>query len=151
MLRGILRVFPPGGMHIIDVRDLAAVHLALLPPGRGPRRFVVSGHPRTTQDLIADLRRLTGRAIRVANLPVGVAHAGGRLADAVQRVVPVRFPLSHEAVQTLTEHHPCDDSRTWAELGLSPRALDETLVDTVRWMHEDGLLTAAQAGALALT
>ena len=149
VLRGVLRVFPPGGMHIVDVRDLAAVHAKLLAPGKGPRRYVVAGHARTTDELIADLRRLTGRAIRTANLPVGVAHAGGRLADALQRVVPVRFPLSYEAVQTLTEHHPCDDSRTWADLGLAPRPLDDTLVDTVRWMVEGGLLTPDQAGALA--
>jgi UDP-glucose 4-epimerase len=149
LLRGRLRVFPPGGMHIIDVRDLAAAHVAMLRPGQGPRRYVVSGHPRTTDELVADLRRLTGRGIPVASLPVGVAHAGGRLADLVQRVLPVRLPFSYEAALILTEHNPCDDSRVRAELGLTWRPLDETITDTVRWMVDEGLLRRAQAGDLA--
>jgi nucleoside-diphosphate-sugar epimerase len=149
LLRGVLRMFPPGGMHIIDARDLALVHEATLRPGQGPRRFVVSGHPRTTDEVIADLRRLTGRSIPVAILPAGLVRAGGRVADAVQRLVPIRLPFGYEAATTLTDHHPCDDSRTWAELGLTPRPLDDTIADTVRWMVAEGLITPAQAGLLA--
>ena len=32
-----------GGMHIADVRDVAAVLAAVMEPGYGPRRYLVSG------------------------------------------------------------------------------------------------------------
>ena len=41
---------------IIDVRDLAALHAALLEPGRGPRRYTAGGH-RVSADTVAALRR----------------------------------------------------------------------------------------------
>lgn len=149
LLRGRLPALPPGGLHVIDVRDLAAVHLALMERERGPRRYLVTGHHMTSDETIAHLNRLTGRTIRVATLPVGLVHAGGRVADAVQRLVPVRIPLSYEMVTSLTADPRCDDEVTKRELGLEYRALDDTVADAIRWMVEAGLVSKQQAGRLA--
>jgi nucleoside-diphosphate-sugar epimerase len=34
----------PGGMHIADVRDVASVPAAVMAPGHGARRYMVTGH-----------------------------------------------------------------------------------------------------------
>jgi nucleoside-diphosphate-sugar epimerase len=149
LLRGRTPAMPPGGLHIIDVRDVAAAHRAALEPGRGPRRFLVTGHHMTAAEALDHLRALTGRPVRVAWLPTGLVHAGGRVADAVQRVVPVRIPVSYEMVTSLTADPRCDDGATRNELGLEYRPLDETVTDAVRWMVAEGLVSRAQAGRLA--
>lgn len=149
ILRGVIPALPPGGTHIIDVRDVAAAHLAMLVPGLGPRRFVTAGHHVTTQQAVADLGRATGRRLRVRTIPAGLVHAGGAVADALQRALPVRLPFGYEAATTLTRDTRCDDAATWAALGFSPRPLSETITDTVRWMADQGLISAAQAGKLA--
>jgi len=95
------------------------------------------------------MARLTGRRLPVMEIPVGLVHAGGRLADMVQRVLPVRLPLGYEAATTLTQDPPCDDGTTWTALGVTPRPLDETTRDVIRWMVGEGLLTARQAGRAA--
>jgi nucleoside-diphosphate-sugar epimerase len=139
---------PPGGYYVIDVRDLATTLVAMVEPGRGPRRYLVSGHHVTTLESITALGRATGRTFRVPTLPTRLAAVGGRLADAVQRVLPVRLPFGYEAVATLTLDPRCDDTRTREELPYDPRPLEESVADTVRWMMDEGLITTAQAGQL---
>lgn len=149
LLRGTIPVLPPGGTHVVDVRDVAAAHLALLRPGQGPRRFVIAGHHATTTDVVRGLEEATGRSLRVGTIPAGLVHAGGRVVDALQRVLPLRLPFGYEAASTLTRDTRCDDAATWKALGITPRPLQETIADTVRWMAEEGIITAGQAGKLA--
>jgi nucleoside-diphosphate-sugar epimerase len=149
ILRGIIPAMPPGGTHIIDVRDVAAAHLAMLEPGRGPRRFVTAGHHVTTKEAIDGLRQVTGRRLRVGTIPAGLVHAGGVVADALQRAVPIKLPFGYEAATTLTRDTRADDTDTWKQLGLTPRPHHETFADTVRWMANEGLITRTQAGTLA--
>jgi UDP-glucose 4-epimerase len=149
LLRGVIPALPPGGTHIVDVRDVAAAHLAMLRPGMGPRRFVTAGQHVTTKQVVADLERATGRTLRVRTIPAGLVHAGGAVADAVQRALPIRLPFGYEAATTLTKDTRCDDAATWKELDIVPRPLQETITDTVRWMADEGLITRAQGGTAA--
>lgn len=150
LLRGTIPVLPPGGTHVVDVRDVAAAHLAMLRPGQGPRRFVTAGHHATTVDVVRGLEEATGRTLRVGTIPAALVHAGGRVADALQRTLPIRLPFGYEAASTLTRDTRCDDAATWKELGITPRPLQDTIADTVRWMAEEGLISASQAGKLAV-
>jgi uncharacterized protein YbjT (DUF2867 family) len=43
ILKGRYPLVPSGGLPIVDVRDVAAVHAAVLEPGRGPRRYLAGG------------------------------------------------------------------------------------------------------------
>jgi nucleoside-diphosphate-sugar epimerase len=151
LLRSMVPALPPGGYYVIDVRDLADALVAMLVPGRGPRRYLISGHHVTTVESVAALSRATGRTFRVPTLPTRLAAAGGRLADAVQRVLPVRLPFGYEAVATLTLDPRCDDTRAREELHHTPRPLTDSVADTVRWMMDAGLITTTQAGDVAGT
>lgn len=146
VLRGLMPVMPPGGFHIIDVRDLAALLCAMLEPGRGPRRYLTTGHHVSASAAVAEMSRITGRWLPVAEVPAALVHAGGRIADFVQSVLPVRLPLGYEAITTLTSDPDCDDGDTWADLGVQARPLDETTRDLIRWLVEADLLSPAQAG-----
>ncbi len=134
-----------GGGPMVDVRDVAAVHAAVMEPGRGPRRFMITGHYVAMPDLIAMLQQITGRRTRIVAVPAGLAMAVGRVADVVQRVVPSRLPLDYEGPWIFSLEPHCDDSRTISELGVTPRDLRETLTDTVQWLADQGHLPAARA------
>ena len=54
---------------ITDVRDLAAVLVALLEPGRGPRRIMCGGHLLDMEGLAGIYRELTGRRFPIAPVP----------------------------------------------------------------------------------
>jgi nucleoside-diphosphate-sugar epimerase len=88
----------PGGMHIADVRDVAAVLAAVMTPGRGPRSYMVAGHYIPMPALIRTLADLTGRRIRFATFPPWFLAAFGRTADLVQRRVSTRLPWDAEGI-----------------------------------------------------
>jgi hypothetical protein len=66
----------------------------------------------------------------------------------------VRLPVSAEAVAatlSIGADVVVDDTATRQELAIRRRGLRQTLADTVRWLAQQGHLTARQAGALAGT
>jgi nucleoside-diphosphate-sugar epimerase len=149
VLRNRFPVVMPGGMQIVDVRDVAAVLAAVMQPGRGPRSYLVAGHYLTLPDLLRTLGDLSGRRIWFVTVPPWFLAAFGRMADIVQRRLRTRLPWSGESIWIMNCDARCDDSKTRDELRLESRPLQETFVDTVQWLVEVGHLTPRQAGRLA--
>ncbi|MEZ0363032.1 NAD-dependent epimerase/dehydratase family protein [Mycobacterium sp. pUA109] len=121
-----------GGMQMVDVRDVADVHAALLRPGRGPRRYVCGGRLLSFEEMIAALETGIGRPIRRIPVAPSVFRGLGRAADAVGRFLPLGDGLSYEAALLLTAATPTDDSRTLDELGVAWRSPVEAIIESVR-------------------
>jgi nucleoside-diphosphate-sugar epimerase len=139
----------PGGMHVADVRDVAAVLAAVMAPGHGSRRYMVTGQYVSMPNLIRTLAGLTGRRIPFATFPAWFLAAFGRAADVAQRRVGTRLPWDAEGIWVMNCAARCDDSKTRSQLALEPRPLEETIADTIRWLVEVGHLTPREAGRLA--
>ena len=138
-----------GGMHIADVRDVAALLAAVMTRGRGPRSYMLAGDYISLPDLIRTLADLTGRRIPFVVMPAWFLAGFGRAADVVQRRVKARLPWDAEGIWVMNCAARCDDSETRSELAFEPRPLRDTLADTVRWLVEVGHLTPREAGRLA--
>ncbi len=138
-----------GGCPWVDVRDVAEVHAAVMEPGRGPRRYMITGHYIAFKDLTAMLHEITGRHGRIVAIPPGAARAFGRVADLFQHIAPGQLFLSYETAWGGALQPHCDDSRTVSELGITPRDLRVTLADTVEWLADQGhiSLTGAREAA----
>ena len=137
-----------GGLHVVDVRDVARVHAAVLEPAKGPRSYLVAGHYLSLAEIIRTLADLTGRRLRFVALPKRAMEAFGRLIDGVQRRISPRLPWNYEGIWVLDCEARCDDSRTRQDLGVEPRPIEETFEDTVRWLVAVGRLSAREAGRL---
>jgi nucleoside-diphosphate-sugar epimerase len=152
LLRGRLPVLPRGRLSFVDVRDVGALHAAVLRPGRGARRYLLGGPAVEVAEVAALLGELTGRRLPQRTAPDWVLQRSSRLADRAQRLLPVRLPASAEQAAlplSIPAGVVVDDSATRQELAVERRELRETLADTVRWLAARGLVTARQAGALA--
>ncbi|NLV56529.1 MAG: NAD-dependent epimerase/dehydratase family protein [Acidimicrobiales bacterium] len=137
-----------GALSIVDVRDLAATHAALVEPGLGPRRVMVGGHLVTMTELSRLLEELTGRRCPVVPVPPAALRLSGALADALRRIVPVPGPLTAEGMGILTRWPGTDDD-VEAIAGVRLRPVDETLADSLRSWVDTGLLDRRALGRLA--
>ncbi|HVW80557.1 MAG TPA: SDR family NAD(P)-dependent oxidoreductase [Mycobacteriales bacterium] len=138
-----------GGINVIDVRDLAAVLVAVLERGRGPRRYMAGGTLVTLPSLVEMFRRATGRRIPAMRTPGAVYRGLGTALDGVRRVIPFDSVFTAEAMQLLTRAMDTDDSAVHDDLGVSYRAASQTVEDTLRALYAAGRLSAKQVGALA--
>ncbi len=132
-------VITSSGMQIIDVRDLAAAHVALLEQGRRGR-YLVAGHYRSWQELAPLLERVTGRRLRRIPAPGWLVRGLGAAVDLVANVVPLETPLTREGAIYGTCWVYADDRKLRRELQMQYRPLEDTLADTVRWLAEEGVI-----------
>jgi dihydroflavonol-4-reductase len=149
ILRGLYPMWPSGGVHTVDVREVARLHAAVMVSGAGPRSFLVPGHFIDSRTLFGTLRALTGRRLPHVVVPASALLPVTWLASAAQRILPFQVPAEYEGVVILGSATHCDDSRARQQLGIEPRPFAETIRDTVQWLWDAGHITARQAGVVA--
>ena len=146
MLLGRFPTYPQGAQHIVDVRDVATLLVAVLQRG-GQHRYIVPGHHVDGRELYAAAAEAAGRRLPHVVLPGPVIAPLVRLLDTVQRRLPQRwhYPADPEGVEVLRRDTRFDDSAARRELGIVPRPFRQTITDTVRWLVESGRLPARRA------
>ena len=129
---------------------MAAVHAAVLEPGRGPRRYLAGGTFVGFAEVVARLGAVTGRRrLRAVTVPAGVLLPPARAVGLIQRIVPVHIPFEFEGAYFCGCAARSDGTGTRTELGVAPRDIQGTLADSVRWLVEQGHISRRQAGQLA--
>jgi nucleoside-diphosphate-sugar epimerase len=127
-----------GGMQMVDVRDVAEVHMRIMASGQGPRRYTCGGHLLTFDEMVDALESGLGQRIRRIRLSPRMMRALGRIADAAGSYVALTDGLSYEAALLLTTATPTDDSRTLRELGVEWRSPKAAIAESVRARRLDG-------------
>ncbi len=132
--RGMLPVAPPGGVNLVDVRDVARGHLLAAEHGRSGRRYILGGENRTFGEFMAALAEVGGFRPRATPvLPYwGLAALAG--CSECRSWLTRRHPypsLQHARLNRYYWFYRSDRARR--ELGYETRPLLESLGDTLRW------------------
>jgi dihydroflavonol-4-reductase len=133
ILDGSLRALPNIGFGIVDVRDVADLHVrALTAPGMAGERFLASG-PFLKVAAIAEIlrARLGEQARKVAKRS---------MPDLVVRIASLFNPLAKAVVGELGSVRNMDASHAKAVLGWTARPAEESIVDCARSLIEHGIV-----------
>jgi dihydroflavonol-4-reductase len=136
-----------GGVGFVDVRDLAALLVALL-EAKEAGRFLVGGRFRSWDEIAAELEAVLGRPVRRLSAPAPLLRGLGALVDGVRRVRPVDSLISREGMDHATRMRPLPNSPALARLGITLRPVRESFEATARWMLAAGRLKPHHAPAL---
>jgi nucleoside-diphosphate-sugar epimerase len=139
----------PGGVSLVDVRDLAAVLAAAMEPGQGPRRLLVGGHFLTWPALGEVIDGLLGVKARRVPFPKPVIYATGSFLDLLRRFATISYPLTRDAAEIMVKMVPTEDGPSLDAVGVTLRPVEETLTDALTWLVAEGHLTGKAAGRLA--
>ncbi len=134
-----------GGLPNTDVRDLAALVVAIFAGRVAPSRVMAPSFFLTHAEHRALLERITGHPIRALAMPGFVMRLLGRGGDLVQRLGR-DVALTWEAAEVLTRSVPIDDRVARAVLGREPIPAETSYRDLIRWMVLAGHLGAEHAG-----
>ena len=123
---------------IVDVRDLAALHAALLEPGRGPRRYTAGGHRVPASDLANLLGHVAGTPMVAVPIPDTALRVAGAVLDRANRFLPFETPFTWAGMQYYTQMPASDDSPSERDLGITYRDPKQTVADTFEAIRADG-------------
>lgn len=133
LLEGALPALPDIGFGVVDLRDVADIHLrALQAPGMAGERFIASGPFMTLSEIAAVLRAQLGEAAR--RVPTR------RAPDMLVRLAAIFSPLARAAAAELGAVRELDASHARQVLGWVPRPAQDSIVATARDLLALGLL-----------
>ena len=124
---------PDLGFGVVDVRDVADLHLrTLTAPDMAGERFIASGPFLKVIAIARILRQHLGEQAR--RVPTR------KLPDLLVRAAALFDPLVRTAVGELGAERHTDAGHARQVLGWVPRPVEQTLIDTARSLIERGLV-----------
>lgn len=133
LLDGSLRACPDIGFGVVDVRDVADLHLrALNAPGMAGERFLASGRFMKLIDIAGVLRSRLGQEAR------RVTQRG--MPDLLVRLAALVNPMAKLVVGELGSVRHLDAAHAQAVLGWAARPAQESIVDAARSLIDLGIV-----------
>ena len=133
LIDGSLPGLPRFGWPLVDVRDIADLHIrAMRTPAAAGQRFIGAGPFYWMADIAKVLReRLpeVARKVPKRQLPNWLVRLSSRF-----------DPVIHDRLFELDKERPVSAEKARRELGWSPRANDEAIVDTARSLVDQGVI-----------
>lgn len=128
-------------LNLIDVRDAALGIARTMERGQPGRRYLLGGSNLTLMGLLQRLSLLTGVPAPRWQVPYAVGLAVAVLSEFWADHVSGRPPKATVTGLRLARRlMHFDPSRSLDELGIRPRALDDSLRDAVAWLRSSGRL-----------
>jgi dihydroflavonol-4-reductase len=128
-------------LNLVDVRDAALGLERVMQRGTPGRRYLLGGTNVTLMGLFEHLGRLTGVPVPRWKVPYPMGLAVAAISELWANHVTGRMPQATLTGLRLARRlMHFDPSRSLAELGLTPRGLDQSLADAVAWLQSAGLL-----------
>jgi dihydroflavonol-4-reductase len=133
LLDGRVKACPDIGFGVVDVRDVADLHVrALNAPGMAGERFIASGRFMKLRDIADVLRAELG--------PQAHKVAARNMPDWVLRVAALFNPLARMVVNELGSVRHQDASHAKAVLGWATRPAEQSIADTARCLLQLGIV-----------
>jgi dihydroflavonol-4-reductase len=133
LLDGSLRACPDIGFGVVDVRDVADLHVrALRAPGLAGERFIASGRFMKLREIADVLRSELGaqaRKVPTRNVPDWLVRLAARI-----------NPVARAVVGELGSVRHLDASHARSRLGWATRPVEQSIVDTARSLLELGIV-----------
>jgi dihydroflavonol-4-reductase len=125
LLKGQPRALPRIGFWIVDVRDLAELHIrAMIDPAAAGERFIAAGEFMWMQDVASTLRNELGN--RAAHVPTR------RLPNLFVKLLLPFLPNLEGLAPLLGRQFPLTAEKARRVLGFTPRAAATTIVECAR-------------------
>jgi dihydroflavonol-4-reductase len=131
--RGLMPFYPDGQINVVDVRDVAAAHVAAVERGRPGERYIIGGENMSFRQVLTIMARQAGRRSPWLRLPSPLVEMVGTVAGQMGI-------LGADILQAIRYWQPLDTSKACAELGLAPRPFADTVRDALAWFREHGYL-----------
>lgn len=146
--RGLMRVYPPGTVAVVDAGDVAEGILLAAQKGARGRRYILTGENLRWRELLGIMSDVTGAPRPLAPLPRRPAWLLARLGDRIGRRWPAfSVTFNTNAVAAMFEEGAASSARARAELGWQGRPARAAVERAWAWFRENRPELRAGRGA----
>ncbi|PJF35912.1 MAG: nucleoside-diphosphate sugar epimerase [Candidatus Thermofonsia Clade 1 bacterium] len=138
--RGLVPPFyPAGAVTAIDVRDVAAAHLAAAERGAIGERYILGAQDATYRELFAMICQIVGVRAPKLPLPRALATPLAYLVGALSRL-GLKLPVNADQIWLSARRVLFNSSKARAAFGEPRISLRQSLEDTYQWYLQHGLI-----------
>jgi dihydroflavonol-4-reductase len=129
-------LYVDGAYDFVDVRDVAEGLMAAAETGRRGESYILSGQKISVRYLLETVREITGRGFFRMKIPFDLANFFSLFTPAYYRLANATPRFTPYSLAVLRSNANISHSKATRELGYAPRAIFETISDTVKWFKE---------------
>ncbi|PIE22429.1 MAG: NAD-dependent dehydratase [Planctomycetota bacterium] len=138
---------PPGGINVVDVRDVVAGSIAAMESGRSGERYLLGGQNLSHVELARITLRILGRQQRLRRLAPALYSPLARIAGLAESFGLVRQPLTGALLRLAAKHIYCDCSKAEKELGYAAYPIEMAIKASFdQWLDRDQVSPCIVAG-----
>ena len=130
-------LYVDGAYDFVDVRDVARGLILSAEKGQAGASYILSGARMSVRYLLETIREITGHGFFQLKIPLRLAQLGANFAPAYYRLANEKPRFTPYALEVLQSNSNISHAKATRELGYQPRALHETLRDTIHWFIEN--------------
>jgi dihydroflavonol-4-reductase len=143
--RGVVRVYPSGGINVVNAQDVARGLRLIMEKGHPGERYILGGENLTYREFLTLCAEEAGVAPPQLPLPDVAVKTLGKLGDVVGRLSPDLFKHVNTAfLQALPLPAYQSSAKAMRELGYKPRPVRLGIREALRWFQEEGMLPRDQ-------
>ncbi|NLN70969.1 MAG: SDR family oxidoreductase [Chloroflexi bacterium] len=130
-----------GAYDFVDVRDVAKGQILARDHAKSGETYILGGERTELKALHNLVKRATGKDTKIFSFPLPVALIVAPIAELYYRVTKTRPRFTRYSIETVISNSDIYSDKAKSELGYRPRALVDSIRDTVRWWWDNLGLT----------
>ena len=139
-LKGKLFCSVEGSYDFVDVRDVADGIIKAAAYGKKGEGYILSGTNISIKEIFRVIDNFKKPLFKSFNLPLWLAKIGIPFSHTYNKLVGCENLLTRYALYTLNTKTKFSNKKAKVKLGFKSRSLHTTLVDTLNWLTEQGLI-----------
>jgi len=137
-VRGAMPAFLDTGLNVVDVKDVAAGHLAACERGKTGERYILGAENLTLESIFGMLAKAVGRPAPKIRIPYAVAYAAGMVSTAWAGVTGKEPLAPLDGVKMARKKMWVRQDKAERELGYAPGSAEGALKRAVEWFRANG-------------
>jgi dihydroflavonol-4-reductase len=135
---GRMPAFLDTGLNVVDVKDVAAGHLAACDRGKVGERYILGAENLTLEKIFGMLAQIVGRPAPKMRIPYFVAYAAGMVSTAWAGVTGKEPLAPLDGVKMARKKMWVSEDKAERELGYRPGSAEGALKRAVEWYQANG-------------
>jgi dihydroflavonol-4-reductase len=135
---GRLPALLDGGFDFVDVRDVVDGTLAAGARGRAGENYILGNRWYSLRELADVVASHSRTRAPILVTPVWAARLGIPFARVAAKLTKTEPLFTRESLEVLVSNRSISSAKARTELGYAPRALSETVADTLAWLASQG-------------